>query len=609
MKKSGKGASRGGSPKVGLIGLGAWGKNILRNLHELGALGAACDTDAAALSAWKARTPGVRFTSEPDDLFGDPSLSAIAIAAPSPRHHLLAKRALLAGKDVFVEKPMALTYREGKELVDLAEREGRILMVGHILQYHPAVVKLKAMVGAGELGRIEYVYSNRLNIGTLRAEENIWWSFAPHDISVILGLLGEDPTRIHAFGGDFLRKGNYDTSLVDMDFPSGVKAHIFVSWLHPFKEQKLVVVGSKAMAVFDDTAEEKLVLYPHRIEWTEGRVPLARKAEFVAVPLEKAEPLKVELSHFLDCVATRARPRTDGAEGLRVTAVLERAQDHLASHSSQGNLPVTQAAAPAAPAPRPGVHPTAVIDDRVTLGAGTKVWHFAHVLPDTSVGRDCVLGQNVMAGPRVRIGDRVKIQNNVSVYEGVEIGDDVFCGPSVVFTNVINPRAFVERKAEFRKTLVEKGATLGANATIVCGATIGAYALVAAGAVVTRDVAPHALVAGVPARRIGWVCVCGVTLALAGDAASCAGCGRAYAIVDGRLQEAGPGKVRAGTRAKATRAPRDNGDDGDFAFKPMNAEQKLALQGMAAARKAIAKAGGNGAATRGPEPRKAKGRK
>ena len=557
---------------IGMIGLGAWGKNILRNLDELGALRTACDTDSAALAAFKKKMPGIRFTADPEDIFGDASIKAVAIAAPSPRHYALAKRALLSGKDVFVEKPMALTFKEGQELVEIARREGRILMVGHILQYHPAVVKLKEMVAAGELGRIEYLYSNRLNIGTLRTEENIWWSFAPHDISVILSILGSEPTRIHAFGGDFVRKGNYDTTLVDMDFPTGVKAHIFVSWLHPFKEQKLVVVGSRGMAVFDDTSEEKLFLYPHTIEWRDGKVPLARKAEYTVVPLEKAEPLKVEMQHFLDCVAKRHRPRTDGEEGLRVTSVLERAQDYLAAHAGRG---ASNGAAAPSPAPAalaaPGVHPTAVVDDRVTLGAGTKVWHFSHLLPGTTVGRDCVLGQNVMAGPKVRIGDRVKIQNNVSVYEGVELEDDVFCGPSVVFTNVINPRAFVERKSEFKKTLVEKGATLGANSTILCGTTIGAYALVAAGAVVTRDVAPHALVAGVPARRIGWVCSCGVTLSLLGDSASCAACGRTYRFKDGRLRESA-GKPAKGSFPKA--------------FKPMDAEQKLALDGMAAARRA-----------------------
>lgn len=513
---------------IGLIGLGYWGKNLFRVIKELGVLTAACDSDPALLGEWRQREPGVRFESDPEALFSDPSIAAIVIAAPPAQHYPLAKRALLAGKDVFVEKPMALSMGDGEDLTALAARRKRILMVGHILQYHPAVVKLKELVAAGELGKIEYIYSNRLNMGMVRTEENIWWSFAPHDVSVILSILGEDPARIHAFGSDIIRKGVYDTTLVDLEFPSGVKAHIFVSWLHPFKEQKLVVVGSRSMAVFDDGAEEKLKLYPHKIEWKEGRLPYAHKVEYENVPIAMQEPLKLEISHFLDCVRRRVRPKTDGEEGLRVTSVLVRAQDLLTGNAAAGKGSAA-------------VHPTAVIDPRVVIGAGTRIWHFSHVLPDTVIGENCVLGQNVMAGPKVRIGDRVKIQNNVSVYEGVELGDDVFCGPSVVFTNVVNPRAFVERKHEFKKTKVGKGATLGANSTLVCGVEIGEYALVAAGAVVTKDVAPYALVAGVPARPIGWVCRCAATLKPAKGKAKCKECGSAYAL-KGRSLSPAPAK-------------------------------------------------------------------
>lgn len=509
-------------PGVGLIGLGYWGKNLFRVLKEAGALRAACDSNAGLLSEWRGREPGIPFHADPDALIGDPGISAVAIAAPPAQHYPLARKALLAGKDVFVEKPMALSSREGEELVELADKGKRILMAGHILQYHPAVVRLKELVAAGELGKIEYIYSNRLNIGQVRSEENIWWSFAPHDVSVILSILGEMPSRIHAFGSDIIRKGLFDTSLVELEFPGGVKSHIFVSWLHPFKEQKLVVVGSRSMAVFDDTAEDKLVLYPHKIEWKDGRLPFASKAKYESVPLAAGEPLQAEMAHFLDCLERRVAPKSDGREGLRVTAVLERAQALLVGAGGAHGA---------------SVHPTAVLDERVSLGAGTKVWHFAHLLPDTAVGRDCVLGQNVMAGPRVRIGDRVKIQNNVSVYEGVELEDDVFVGPSAVFTNVINPRSFIERKSEFRPTHVRRGASIGANATILCGVTVGEYALIAAGAVVINDVPPHAMVAGVPARAKGWVCVCASALKFAKGKAWCAQCGRAYSLKKGAVAE------------------------------------------------------------------------
>ncbi len=501
---------------IGLIGLGYWGKNIFRNLKELGVLHSASDSDAKLLANWKEKEPAVQFEIDPKKIIQDKNIRAVFIAVPSTQHFPLAKLALLAGKDVFVEKPMTLTMEEGEELVALAAKEKRILMVGHILQYHPAVVKLKELVSSGELGKVEYIYSNRLNIGIMRMDENIWWSFAPHDVSVILSILGEEPAEIHAFGGDFIRKGVFDTTLVDLQFPGGVKAHIFVSWLHPFKEQKLVVVGSRGMAVFDDGSEEKLLIYPHKIEWREGKIPYAHKAEYHAIPLPKGEPLKLEVEHFLNCVQKRIKPITDGDEGLRVTSVLVRAQKLLLQNGQEKKG-----------LENPLIHSTAIIDSGAQIGKGTRIWHFSHVLKDTVIGEDCVLGQNVMAGPKVKIGNRVKIQNNVSVYEGVEIGDDVFCGPSMVFTNVINPRAFVERKSEFKKTIVDKGATLGANSTILCGTHIGSYALIGAGAVVTKDVPAHALMVGMPARQIGWVCQCGCTLKVRADKTNliCTSCG------------------------------------------------------------------------------------
>lgn len=185
------------------------------------------------------------------------------------------------------------------------------------------------------------------------------------------------------------------------------------------------------------------------------------------------------------------------------------------------------------------VHESSFVDEGVSIGEGTRVWHFCHLLRNTVVGRDCTLGQNVTAGPNVTIGDNVKVQNNVSIYEGVVLEDDVFCGPSAVFTNVMTPRAHVARKSEFLPTLVRRGASLGANCTILCGITIGEYAMIGAGAVVTRDVEPHALLTGNPARRRGWVCACGEKLAFAADSASCLRCGSRYALRNGRCEPAG----------------------------------------------------------------------
>ena len=247
----------------------------------------------------------------------DPAIGAVALATPAVTHYEMARAALEAGKDVFVEKPLAIEVRQGEELVRLAAEKDRILMVGHILRYHPAVVTLRELIREGRLGKINYLYSNRLNIGKIRTEENILWSFAPHDISVMLSLLNEFPTRVSCEGGAYLSRNICDVTLSHFEFASGVQAHIFVSWLHPFKEQRLVVVGSEKMAVFDDMAEHKLVLYPHKVEW-KNRLPEAVKANGEAVDLDKLEPLKAECQHFLDCVAARTAPVSDGEEGLRV---------------------------------------------------------------------------------------------------------------------------------------------------------------------------------------------------------------------------------------------------------------------------------------------------
>lgn len=510
--------------RFGLIGIGYWGKNILRNLHEMGALHSACDKSQTALENCRAQYPDAEFFSGPEAIIGNPDVRAVFIAAPAPSHHALAKEAILAGKDVFVEKPLALSIAEGADLVETAAKLGRVLMVGHILRYHPGFAKLRELATSGALGTVNYIYSNRLSLGRFRTEEDIWWSFAPHDISAMLALAGREPSGISSFGAQFLTKGVADTFVASLDFGEGLKGHVFVSWLNPFKEQKLVVAGDRGMAVFCDSApDKKLLLYPHRVSVEKG-FPVAAKGEPEPVPFEKAEPLRLELSHFIHCVETRQRPVTDGEEGLRVLRVLEAAAlyNKNGKNGKNGGNPAASASVYQAAGDHPAyntqteisasIDPTSRVDENTSIGDNTRIWHFSHVLSGCRIGANCVIGQNVMIGPDVEVGDGCKIQNNVSLYKGVQLEDGVFCGPSCVFTNVYNPRAFINRKSEFLPTLVKRGATIGANATIVCGITIGQYALIGAGAVVKKDVPPYALMVGVPARRVGWVCKCGKTL-------------------------------------------------------------------------------------------------
>jgi len=486
--------------RVAVVGVGYWGKNLVRNFHELGALGALCDADPLAEAACKVSYPTMRFEPDYARILADPSVDAVALATPAASHYEMAKAALQAGKDVLVEKPLAIDVKHGEELVKLAEVNGRILMVGHILRYHAAILKLKQLIKDGELGKINYVYSNRLNIGKIRTEENILWSFAPHDISVMLSLLDEMPIRLTCRGSAYLNHNVTDVTLSHFEFPSGVQAHIFVSWLHPIKEQRLVVVGSEKMAVFDDTAEHKLVLYPHKVEW-KNRIPTAIKASGEAVALDTREPLRAECQHFLDCVVRRTVPVSDGAEGLRVLRVLDACQRAMLSGG------VTLEDAPGGKkSERPYfVHESAYVDEGAEVGPRTKVWHFSHVMKGARIGERCVIGQNVNVDGGTVIGNNVKIQNNISVYTGAVIEDDVFLGPSCVLTNVTNPRSQVNRHSLYETTLLKRGCTIGANATVVCGTTVGRYAFVGAGAVITKDVPDYALVVGNPGRQVGWM--------------------------------------------------------------------------------------------------------
>ena len=514
-------------PSVAVVGSGYWGKNLIRNFHNLGALKLICEKNNTLLDTFREQYPGIETCLAFNDVIRDDEIDAVVISTPAETHYRLAREALLAKKHVYVEKPLVLNENEGRELIALAEENNRRLMVGHLLQYHPVFVHLKGLAASGELGRINYIYSHRLNLGKIRREENILWSFAPHDISMILTLAGEEPESVLSTGGNYLHQKIADVTTTHLEFPSGLQAHIFVSWLHPFKEQKLVLVGDRKMAVFDDMQpwSDKLLLYPHKINWQDS-LPIPDKGEAERIDVEQDEPLRLECQHFLECVKSGSQPITDGYEGLRVLRVLNASQRSLDLKGDKIDLRKIKTESEEAASQRDNfIHPTAVVDDGSVIGSGTKIWHFSHVLSGSEIGKQCNIGQNVVIGPDVKIGNQCKIQNNVSVYKGVTLEEGVFCGPSMVFTNIYNPRAEIGKMDQIRPTLVKKGATIGANATIVCGATLGRYCFIGAGAVVNKNVPDYALAVGNPAKQIGWACECGERLL---EDLECRICGKWY---------------------------------------------------------------------------------
>jgi len=323
--------------KVAVIGCGYWGKNLVRNFYNLGALAMVCDMTHTGRSTAKELAPQAEVVSSLEAALHAP-VAGLIIATPAETHYDLVKQALDAGKDVFVEKPLALTYEQGAHLIRLAETYERILMVGHVLEYHPAVLRLYALVQQGVLGKVHYIYSNRVSLGKVRREENILWSFAPHDVAVILRLMGSLPFQVAAYGGSYVQPNIADVTVTHLLFDNGVRAHIHVSWLHPFKEQRLVVVGSQQMASFDDVAK-RLVLYDQRVELKAGEpVPIQGHGE--EVPFARDEPLRLECQAFLAALSTRCPPVTDGLSGLRVLKVLQAAQRSLVMNGEPVQLPL-----------------------------------------------------------------------------------------------------------------------------------------------------------------------------------------------------------------------------------------------------------------------------
>ena len=323
---------------LAVIGAGYWGINLVRVFRQLGVLHRVCDFSAQRLDTLQKLHPDIRLGNSIDEVLDDSSIDGVVIATPAESHYGIASKALLAGKDVFCEKPLTLHCHEAQDLTETAARLRRVLMVGHLLEYHPAITRLQQLIEQGELGRLEYIYSNRLNLGKVRREENALWSFAPHDISVILLLTKQMPIQVSATGGTYLQPNIPDVTVSTMLFDRGVRAHLFVSWLHPYKEQKLVVVGEHRMAVFDDVRQtEKLQLYDKKIELIEGQF-VAEKPKPQPIAFSADEPLLLECRHFLECMEKRLPPKTDGADAWRVLKVLEASQRSLSMNGEPVQL-------------------------------------------------------------------------------------------------------------------------------------------------------------------------------------------------------------------------------------------------------------------------------
>jgi len=508
--------------RICVIGGGKWGRNHVRTLAELGALGGLVEPDEKRRSALAAEFGGLQTFEVLDDAIAE-AFDGFTVATPAASHFDIACQLIDAGKPLLVEKPITLRAADAKELVRRAEKKNVPLMVGHLLLFHPAIRTIKRLIDEDKIGRIQYLYSNRLNLGTIRTGENILWSFAPHDISVFQHLVGARPLQVDSSGGAFLQPGIHDTTLTVLHYPDNIVGHIFVSWLHPFKEHRLVVIGSKGMLSFEDSGADKAILYYEKgVDWVRGE-PIPRDGPTEQIGYEAALPLTEELRYFVGRIPDQSIDIANGPQAVAVMDILERATESLLGQNRGGNDMVE-------PESRPYfVHPSSVVDDDVAIGAGTKIWHFSHVQSGARIGTDCSLGQNVNVGNNVQIGNHVKIQNNVSVYEGVRLEDFVFCGPSAVFTNILDPRSKYPQRggSHYYQTHVKTGCSIGANATIVCGVTLGSHSFIAAGAVITKDVPDYALMAGVPAKRIGWMCECGERL---GDEnpMRCTRCDRRY---------------------------------------------------------------------------------
>ena len=487
--------------KLGIIGGGYWGKNLIREFNNLGVLKIICDINIESLNHYNKIYPDVETTDDWNNVLEDDNVSCVCIALPAEMHYEYAKKSLLKDKDVFVEKPITLNISEAEELVKIADEKKKILMVGHLLHYHQHIVKIKSMINEGLIGKVINIVSNRLSLGIFRKQENVLWSFAPHDISVILNIINDMPHSLICQGKDHITPNIHDITNSILKFKDAY-VNINVNWLNPYKEQKMSIIGEKGMIIFDDTSpDQKITYFPEYIQYSKdvNSNPIPIKNNGINIEIENIKsPLHNECNHFIECCKHRNKPITDGKEGINVLKVLDCLQKSL---TTQKEIFLDKEDKE----DKYFVHDTAFVDDGAEIGEGTKIWHFSHISKGAIIGKNCNIGQNVFIADGAIIGNNCKVQNNVSIYAGVEAEDYVFFGPSCVLTNDINPRGLYSKNGEYIKTKLEKGVTLGANSTIVCGNTIGKHALIGSGAVICKDVEPYSVMVGNPGKKIGTI--------------------------------------------------------------------------------------------------------
>jgi UDP-2-acetamido-3-amino-2,3-dideoxy-glucuronate N-acetyltransferase len=486
------------SIKIGLIGGGYWGKNLVKNFNMCSVLHTICEINEVANKQYNELYPHVHTTTKWSDVLSNDEITAVCISLPADMHYQYAKEALNSNKDVYVEKPITLKIEEAEELVELAKEKNKILMVGHLLQYHPCIVKIKELVKGGEIGKIKNIVSNRFNLGIFRVQENVLWSSAVHDISVILSLCNNKlPDEIQCNGKSVLTKGVHDITNTIMKYnDDDIYVNINVNWLNPFKEQKLTIIAEHGMIVFDDMQEkDKIKIYKNYIVWKDG-VPTAVKTDGEVVEVDMGDsPLLLECKHFIECCVTRKNPKTDGEEAKKVLTVLEKSQESLEKNGEIVKVNSKKIDY--------YVHPTAIVDDGAKIGHSTRIWHYSHICSTAVIGSNCNIGQNAyIAG---KIGDGCKLQNGISLYLGVTCEDNVFIGPHATFTNDKSPRCEYPKNGVYIKTLIKQGSSIGANSTILCGNTIGEYSMIGAGSVVTHDVDAYSVVAGNPSKQVATI--------------------------------------------------------------------------------------------------------